>query len=132
MGYKTGKKELITELLSKNADRSYTIEEISETVTSDGRGKSTVYRLVSELVDAGALRRLSDGKTRHCTYQYVGGEHCHRHMHLKCKGCGRLIHLDEGTTRAFEKKILTLGGFCIEEGSFLFGTCRECVQGVTG
>ena len=132
MGYKTGKKELIVELLSKNADRSYTIEEISDAVTFDGRGKSTVYRLVSELVESGSLRRLSDGKTRHCTYQYVGDERCHKHLHLKCKECGRLIHLDEGITRAFEKKILTLGGFCIEEGSFLFGTCSECVQGVTG
>ena len=128
MGYSTGKKELIIELLSQNSDRSYTIEEISDTVTFDGKGKSTVYRLISELVQDGILRRLSDGRTRHCTYQYVGGEHCHKHMHLKCNGCGKLIHLDEGTTRAFEKKILTLGGFCIEEGSFLYGKCKECKE----
>lgn len=128
MVYTTGKKKLITELLSRNSNTSYTIEEIVEAVTGDGKGKSTVYRLVSELVANGFVRRLSDGKTRHCTYQYVGDEHCHRHMHLKCNGCGKLIHLDENTTRAFEKKILTLDGFSIEEGSFIYGTCRECTE----
>lgn len=131
MGYKTGKKELILELLSRDADASYTIEEIADAITPDGSGRSTVFRLVSELVSSGCLRRLSDGKTRRCTYQYVGDEHCHRHLHLKCRGCGRLIHLDESVSRAFEKKILSIGGFAIEEGSFLFGTCRECTE-VTG
>ena len=128
MGYKTGKKELILELLSRDADASYTIEEIADAITPDGSGRSTVFRLVSELVSSGCLRRLSDGRTRHCTYQYVGDEHCHRHLHLKCRECGRLIHLDENTSRAFEKKILSVGGFAIEEGSFLFGTCRECTE----
>lgn len=128
MRYKTGKKELILELLSRDADASYTMEEIADAITPDGSGRSTVFRLVSELVSSGCLRRLSDGKTRHCTYQYVGDEHCHRHLHLKCRGCGRLIHLDENTSRAFERKILSVGGFSIEEGSFLFGTCRECTE----
>ena len=131
MRYKTGKKELILELLSRDADASYTMEEIADAITPDGSGRSTVFRLVSELVSSGCLRRLSDGKTRRCTYQYVGDEHCHRHLHLKCRGCGRLIHLDENTSRAFERKILSVGGFSIEEGSFLFGTCRECT-GVRG
>ena len=122
MGYKTGKRELILELLSKDADASYTVEQIAASVTQDGRGKSTVFRLVSELVESGCVRRLSDGKTRHATYQYVGGEECHGHMHLKCKGCGRLIHLDERISRDLEKKILSIGGFTLEEGGFLFGS----------
>ncbi len=131
MGYKTGKKELILELLSRDANASYTAEEIADAIIPSGSGMSTVYRLISELVESGCVRRLSDGKTRHVTYQYVGDEHCQGHMHLKCKGCGRLIHLDEDISKAFEEKILSLGGFAIEEGSFLFGRCRECTE-VTG
>ena len=71
MGYKTGKRELILELLSRDADASYTIEQIAAAITDDGHGKSTVYRLVSELVDEGCLRRLSDGRTRHATYNPI-------------------------------------------------------------
>ena len=48
MKYNTGKKKQIIELLSENAQTSLTLEEISERVAPDGKGKSTVYRIVSE------------------------------------------------------------------------------------
>ena len=130
MVYITRKKEKIIELLSRNSDSSYTLEEICAEVLDDGKGKSTVYRLVSELVANGCVRRISDGMTRHCTYQYIGGAHCHNHMHLKCKGCGRLIHLDEEISHELESKVLSLGGFVIESGTLLFGTCADCTGGV--
>ena len=128
MGYMTGNKERILGFLLENANSSYTLEEICAALTTDGKGKSTVYRIVSRLVAEGYVRRLSDGKTRHCTYQYVGGEHCHHHLHLKCKGCGRLVHLGEGESRRFERVLLDIGGFVIEEGTLLFGTCKECAE----
>ena len=128
MGYMTGNKERILGFLLENANSSYTLEQICAALTTDGKGKSTVYRIVSRLVAEGCVRRLSDGKTRHCTYQYVGGEHCHHHLHLKCKGCGRLVHLGEGESRRFERVLLDIGGFVIEEGTLLFGTCKECAE----
>lgn len=129
MVYTTGKRERILALLKSDTSAEYTLEEICSAVTEGGKGKSTVYRLVSELVADGSVKRISDGKTRHCTYQYVGAEQCHKHMHLKCNGCGKLIHLDERASRDLEKKILNIGGFALEEGTFLFGRCRECVGG---
>lgn len=126
MGYNTGKRERILAFLKENSDTSYTLEEICAVITTDGKGKSTIYRIVSELVSKDSVRRLSDGKTRHCTYQYVGGDHCHNHLHLKCKGCGRLVHLDEELSRKFERAVLSAGGFMIEEGTLLFGTCKDC------
>lgn len=129
MRYSTGKRARILEFLSSDADRSYTLEEICDAVTDGGQGKSTVYRLVSELVAGGDVKRLSDGRTRHCTYQFVGTEGCHEHLHLKCKGCGRLVHLDDELSHRFERAILNSGGFLLEEGTMLFGTCRECAEG---
>ena len=126
MGYNTGKRERILAFLKENSDTSYTLEEICAVITTDGKGKSTIYRIVSELVSKDSVRRLSDGKTRHCTYQYVGGDHCHNHLHLKCKGCGRLVHLDEELSRKFERAVLSAGGFMIEECTLLFGTCKDC------
>ena len=128
MVYNTGKRERILAFLAENGDGSYTLEEICAALTADGKGQSTVYRIVSELVGEGCVRRISDGRTRHCTYQYVGDEHCHHHLHLKCKGCGRLVHLDEGISRDFERTLMNVGGFTIEEGTLLFGTCRDCTE----
>ena len=127
MTYNTGKRERILAYLKENKNNSYSLEEIISAVT-DGTGKSTVYRLVSELVGDGDIKRLSDGRTRHCTYQFVGREECHEHLHLKCNGCGRLMHLDDKLSHQLERTVLLAGGFRLEEGTMLFGTCRDCAE----
>ncbi len=126
MVYKTGKKERITEFLKSHNDESFTLEEICERIAPDGKGWSTVYRLVSSLVDDGEVYRLSDGRTRHFTYQYLGGDECHTHLHLKCSECGRLIHLDTEISHELEERLASIGGFSIEEGATLHGRCGEC------
>ena len=125
MKYNTKRREDVLAFLTENAHSSYSAEQISLAVLEDGRGKSTVYRILAELVADGQLRRIADGESRHITYQYVGGECGHRHLHLKCKDCGRLIHLDEGTSSEVKAR-LSVGGFTIDEGELLLGRCNAC------
>ena len=127
MKYVTGKKEKIIDFLSKKSGSTYTPEEICDAILPDGKGKSTVYRIISSLVEDGCLRRVSDGKTRHVTYQYVGSSECHKHLHLKCKGCGKLIHMDDEISVEFEKRVMGVG-FAIESGTLLYGQCAECLE----
>ena len=129
MAYKTGKKEEIINLLKTHADKSMSLEEICQAILDGGKGRSTVYRIVFSLVECGLLRRISDGKTRHVTYQYVGDEHCKHHLHLKCRECGRLIHLDEGVSEGIKDAIVKIGGFELDEGEMLLGKCGECQIG---
>ena len=124
MKYNTKRREEIASFLMNNSERAFTSEQIACAVLDGDSGRSTVYRLLSELVADGCIRRITDG-TRHVTYQYVGGEHCHHHLHLKCKGCGRLIHLDESTSREVEERLST-SGFTIDGGELLLGTCSDC------
>ena len=126
MKYNTGKKKQIIELLSENAQTSLTLEEISEKVAPDGKGKSTVYRIVSELVEEALVKRISDGKTRHCSYQYIGLSECKSHLHLKCRDCGKLIHLDKEMSDTFTEALRDRGGFTLEYGCMLFGKCEDC------
>ncbi|MBQ9070014.1 MAG: transcriptional repressor [Clostridia bacterium] len=126
MKYNTGKREQILSFLSENSHRSFELCEIALAITHDGHGTSTVYRIVSELLSEGKVRRLSDGKTRHCTYQYIGSEECHSHLHLKCRDCGKLIHLDEEISHEFCDSVLSIGGFTLESGCMLFGKCESC------
>lgn len=129
MGYTTGKKEKIMRLMRDNHGVSYSLEHICELVLDGDSGKSTVYRIVSELVADGCLRRICDERTRRVTYQYMGSEECHNHLHLKCKGCGRLIHLDDKISRELEDSVRSAGGFSIDEGALLLGTCLDCSGG---
>lgn len=126
MTYNTEKRAEILEFFSKSGERAFSAEDICAAILKNGRGKSTVYRLISKLVDQGALIRISDAKTRHVTYQCVNTGSCAEHLHLKCKGCGRLIHLDEKTSQTLETQILKLEGFTVDDGALLYGMCQNC------
>ena len=68
------------------------------------------------------VRELPNGK-----YQIVAGEHCHSHLHLKCMGCGRLIHLDERVSDELLDRVRACSSFSVsEEETLLFGSCAEC------
>ena len=124
--YQTERRRELLELLSRDPDRAYTPEEISLALLSGGRGMSTVYRLLSKFEAEGLVRRITDGGRR-VSYQYIGREACHHHLHLQCSLCGRLFHIDEETTHLFEARLHEAFGFSLaDDRSVLLGTCRGC------
>lgn len=126
MTYNTEKRAEILEFFSRHGGQAFSAEDICSAILTDGRGKSTVYRLISKLVDQGILRRIADGKTRHVTYQCIHSGGCSEHLHLKCNVCGRLIHLDEQTSHTLGISILKTEGFTIDSGALLYGRCESC------
>ena len=129
MTYITGKRERIIDFFRENSERAYSLPEILDGVLADGHGKSTVYRIVSALVSEGIIRRIIDDETRLITYQLVGGGECAEHLHLKCRGCGKLFHLDRDTSHTLGDRLLFGFGFELDEGTLLLGRCRECRGG---
>ncbi len=129
MKYNTKRREEILSFLRENKDRAYSAEEIMEAVLTDGSGESTAYRMLKQLVEEGCVRKISDTATRRRAYQYIG-ESCHCHLHLKCKGCGRLVHLDEEISEKLCSIIRSAGGFDVDAGEMLFGRCDACGGGV--
>ena len=126
MTYNTEKRAEILAYLEKNGSAPKTIPEICSAVLSGEGGQSTVYRIVSKLVDEGSLRKISDSKTRGVTYQYIHSGHCAEHLHLKCRECGEMLHLGEETSHAFESRLLKEAGFSLDEGALIYGKCRDC------
>ena len=128
MVYNTKNREKIISFLSNNAGDAYTAEEICSHILDGDGGKSTVYRLLSRLVDEGAIQRITDTKTRRVSYQCAAGN-CREHLHLKCKECGKLIHLDEMTSHILEKRIFNTKGFTLDVGGIIYGSCDGCTGG---
>lgn len=132
MIYNTEKRTRLIKFLASNSNEAYTAEQICQNILDGERGKSTVYRLIARLVDDGIIHRISDAKTRRITYQYIGSRGCSEHLHLKCKGCGKLIHLDDVTSHILERRIFKSEGFALDGGAMILGRCEGCLYNERG
>ena len=94
--YNTQQKKELMDFLKKHPERAYTIDDIAAGMKSDPEfanppGKSTIYRLMPGLSQENLVKCFSAGRGTKATYQIMGGESCHFHIHLKCTGCGKLL-----------------------------------------
>lgn len=127
--YNTEQKKLLLEFLKENHDSAYTIEEISTALKKRGAsvGKSTIYRLMTKLVEEKqVVRRISNG-SRKASYRIIADEHCHYHLHLQCTDCGKILHLDEKISDELLDTVKKLNDFSVsEEETVLMGRCSSC------
>lgn len=126
--YHTEQKKALLDFLSGNSDKQFTIEEIAEFMSGiNAPAKSTLYRLMTKLVDDGHVKRFVKGNSRVFLYQYAGTEHCNMHLHLKCMQCGQLIHLEEDRSQDLQQRILAENHFIVDKSATtIFGQCENC------
>ena len=130
MTYETGREAALLSLLRESGEHGLTLRDISDRLTPDGKGKSTIFRLLAALTERGAIRKLPSGDGRHFIYQYTESEHCHHHLHLKCMRCGRFIHLTEQLSDQLCEALCRESHFSLDgERSLLFGRCEACLGG---
>lgn len=128
MTYHTAQKARLFSFLQQHADTAFTAEELCDALAGAGEvGKSTVYRLLPQLIAEGQVKRFSGSGRRRVLYQAVGCTHCDAHLHLKCTACGRIIHLDESASDAVLRRVLQSSAFAVDEKqTVLFGKCAAC------
>ena len=129
-----GRAALLAYLKAKTTDTPRSADEIYRCVTEAGAavGRSSVYRLLGELSEAGTVRRSRVGGAY--VYQFVG-EHagCGGHLHLQCLSCGRVCHLKCDCNEEISSHLRKTHGFLVDSGrSVLLGTCAACARGGRG
>ena len=129
MGYETKQSRLVCEYLKANAERHFSAEDVYFALLNEGGkiGRTTVYRQLDRLVIEGKVRKFSVGDNEPCCYQFADCDHCHNHYHLKCSGCGKLIHtecdfLDKLSAHIFQDHEFKIDG----SKTVLYGICNEC------
>ncbi len=131
--YQTIQKKELLQFLEKHSERAYTIDEMVSAMETDPAcstcpGKSTIYRLLPSLVEAGTVHRFSRENGRKASYQIVGGQSCHSHIHMKCTGCGRLLHMSDDASIALAEEIARKNRFAVDLAhTLLYGTCEGCL-----
>ena len=130
--YQTAQKKILTDFMMKHSEKTFSVEELCDEMEKEyeGRelpGKSTVYRLIQQMVEEGTVKRMMKEHSRKFAYQLAGGDHCALHLHLKCMDCGKLLHMDDDEslkimTQVFEKNHFSVDG----KMTVLVGKCNEC------
>lgn len=128
--YHTRTREHILQCLAAHRDTPVSASELLCELLKGGvtASESTVYRYLSALCDNGQVIRYVAEKGEGAVYQFTGSDTlCADHLHLKCRECGRLIHLDCHFMDEVSEHLLSDHGFSlICEGSVLYGICRDC------
>lgn len=130
--YNTQQKKQLMDFLKKHPEQSYTIDEIAAEMNADPDfanppGKSTIYRLMPGLAEENLVKCFAGKRGTKASYQIIGGESCHFHIHLKCTDCGKLLHMSDKDSHTIADDILKSGGFALDLGrTTLFGLCEGC------
>lgn len=130
--YNTQQKKQLMDFLKKHPEQSYTIDEIATEMNADPDfanppGKSTIYRLMPGLAEENLVKCFAGKRGTKASYQIIGGESCHFHIHLKCTDCGKLLHMSDKDSHTIADDILKSGGFALDLGrTTLFGLCEGC------
>jgi Fur family ferric uptake transcriptional regulator len=126
--YNTKQKKQLADFFKNNTSKQLSVNEIVMGICPNGSGKSTVYRLISKMVEDGTLIRLRGDDGKSILYQYAGEETgCAEHFHLKCTECGKLIHLDCKHIDHLRQHIQLEHEFSIDMiSTVIYGTCKDC------
>lgn len=132
-GYKTKQRDIILEVLVKNADKHLTCEEMCEMLRKDGKkvGMTTVYRYLEKLHREGMLTKYTADRES-AKFSYAK-ESCRGHFHLKCTECGKTFCGDCSFLSGLVEHINDDHGFSVEPAkTTLYGVCKECSYKCTG
>lgn len=130
-GYRTQQRNTLIAFFKSHPDRSFTIDEVVEALQAQAGmaapSRSTVYRTVSDLEADGTLQRRFLADKRRSAYQYRDKGACTAHLHLQCKRCNALTHLDSGVSDAIARLLQESGNLSLDmSGTVLVGGCAKC------
>ncbi len=133
--YNTRQKREMLAFLRRHDLESYSVDELVAGMLDQGEtiGRTTAYRYLESLAEQGEVRKYQN--LRGITlYQHVAAhEACSEHLHLMCKRCGRLYHVDCALLRQMFKHISEDHGFELDSReSVLVGVCGSCAGKAKG
>ena len=130
MTYNTPGLQRLLTFFKENPNKAYTTAQICDVLAPDGKGKSSIYRLISRLRDDEQISTiLSADQT--VSYQYIGGALCKHHLHLKCNCCGQVIHLSDDFSKTICNMLEQTELFKVNTSGIIFGKCKDCNKEVS-
>lgn len=128
-GYMTKQRKILLDFLSRERHRALTAKQIVQSLDGQSISISAVYRTLSELEKCGVVKRTSKAGSREAYYQYTASPECHGHLHLSCRKCGRIHHMDAAGTELLLNSIAQNESFVVDKAeTVLYGVCIDCQE----
>lgn len=128
--YKTKIGKAIDEYLNLQNEKSFCANDVYQYLEDKEikANLATIYRNLEQLV---LEKKLSKFKTANSDmYQYRlldESSKCDEHLHIQCKRCGKIKHMDAEFMTEISHKLYDDYGFLVEcKDSTLSGICKEC------
>lgn len=131
--YRTKYKEFIIEYMKKNEDHRLCAKDIYQALIEQGLNVNlvTVYRNLDKLSKQGLIQKHTLSEEDSVYYQYAREEKCNHHLHLLCKRCGKIAHLECDFMDIIRTHLLEDHGFEIDcKDSTIVGLCKECREAI--
>lgn len=124
----TDQRRIVFKAFFENKDKHLTAEELYQyiIVNNPDIGIATVYRNIQLFMELKIIERLAldDGFIR---YELAQNLDSHRHHHLICNQCGKIIEVREDFMESIEKIFYDNYGFLVSNHETIFyGLCKEC------
>ena len=128
----TNQRLLVLEVLACHKDRHMTVEDIYDLVKEDYPeiGLATIYRTVQLLLEMQLVDRinLDNGCVRY-EIGKIGEKEAHRHHHLICLECGKVISFWDDLLEELEERIRESASFqVINHEVKFYGYCESCLK----
>jgi Fur family ferric uptake transcriptional regulator len=114
----------------ENPEQRYGAQEIHALLKQKGSdiNLATVYRNLDRLEEERQIHKVRMIGEEENMYQLMKPA-CSSHLHLYCRRCGRIIHLNPEEMKAVETILHDAYGFSLDcSGSMITGLCRQCAE----
>ena len=83
---------------------------------------------LDKLTESGVVLKYKTAEDECCRYQCAKPHaHCHEHIHMQCRSCGKILHLECEFMEEIIKHLYDHHRFTLEcSGSVLMGMCEAC------
>jgi Fur family ferric uptake transcriptional regulator len=130
--YNTKSREAIMEYIDRHREHSFSAYDINEHMQGKGINVNitTIYRNLDKLTESGIIMKYKTAEDEFCRYQCVKPDaECEHHIHMQCRLCGKVLHLECGFMEELTRHLYEHHGFELEcHGSVLMGLCSDCAK----
>ena len=121
--YRTRQRDGILRFFTEHPDRCFTARDLVGQVDA---GEATIFRTLAALTEEGKLKKFTGGSGESAYYQFNNAG-CDLHLHLKCRGCGKLFHMDCAFMQEILAHFRNEHGFSVDCGqTVIYGLCGDC------